>query len=116
MKIQANISQKTLQVLLGLFIGFVVLAQNTISVQSQQHDDAQEQSDEDESEEKQLVLSQAVPSSTLQVNLDFQSFLLEEVTLDEEGEEQKASVLEWLPSAQKALKILFRRIISPNAP
>ena len=116
MKIRANISQRALQALLGLFIGFVVLAQNTISVQNQQNNDAQEQSEGDQSEEKQLVLSEAVPSSSLQINLDFQSFLLEEVTLDEEGEEQKASVKEWLPSAQKALKILFQRIISPNAP
>ena len=79
--------------------------------------DEQEQADTKEnSSEDQLTISEAVTSSGPQINLGFQSFLLEEMTQDEASEDEGALEKQIVSSTQKALKILFRRIISPNAP
>ena len=78
--------------------------------------DEQEQSDDTGEESQQLTLNEAVPFSVPQINLDFQSFLLEEVNFEEETEEKSTGLEAWAPAAQKALKVLLRRIISPNAP
>lgn len=81
-----------------------------------QVDDKQEQSDTEKGETQQLAKSEAVPSSSLQINLDYQSYLLTEVFYQDQ-EEKKAPVVKLiLPATQKALKILFSQIISPNAP
>lgn len=82
---------------------------------AQPHPDTQEQSDT--GEDAQLVTQTiAVPSSSLQINLDYQSYLLAEVFYQDEDEEKAPQVTLSLSSVQKVLKILFRRIISPNAP
>ena len=76
----------------------------------------QSDSDSEENQEQQLSKTPAVTASSLQINLDYQSYLLNEVFFQDEDEEKTTAIEEILPSAQKALKILFRRIISPNAP
>ncbi|MEQ9007648.1 MAG: hypothetical protein RLP12_07175 [Ekhidna sp.] len=82
----------------------------------EQIEDKQEQSDTENSEKQQISKSAAVPSSSLQINLDYQSYLLNEVFYQDLEDEKNPVVKQCLSSAQKALKILFRRIISPNAP
>ncbi len=97
-----------------MVIALFVLTQAVIvPVQTQ---DKQEQNDSEKSETPQIAKSEAVPSSSLQINLDYQSYLLTEVFYQDREEENAPTVKLILPSAQKALKILFRRIISPNAP
>lgn len=93
-----------------------VLTQS-VFVQEQSYD-KQEQSDSEEKkgEAQQMSKTAAVPTSSLQINLDYQSYLLNEVFFQDENEEKSPAIERTLSSAQKALKILFRRIISPNAP
>lgn len=82
----------------------------------EQFTDKQEQADTDEEELQQIEKAAAVPSSSLQINLDYQSYLLAEVFYQDQ-EKGKTPVVKLLVlSSQKALKILFERIISPNAP
>ena len=98
-------------------LGVFVLTQASIVPESvYKNPDTQEQSDAENDELLQISETPAVPSSNLQINLDYQSYLLTEVIHpeEEEGKSQEEKLL--LPTAQKALKVLFRRIISPNAP
>lgn len=83
---------------------------------NEQAADTMEQSDNDNHQNEHLQLADVIPTSSLQINLGFQSFLLEEVVLDEQEDEQISTRDILVQSSQKALKVLFRRIISPNAP
>lgn len=109
------ISGKFIPAVFGLVLGLFVLTQAVIV--PEQITDKQEQSDsESDDETPRITKSAAVPSTSLQINLDYQSYLLTEVFY-QDLEEEKAPVIKLLvPSAQKALKVLFERIISPNAP
>ncbi|WP_436517933.1 hypothetical protein [Ekhidna sp. To15] len=78
--------------------------------------DKQEQTDTEEDEVQQITKSAAVQSSSIQINLDYQSYLLTEVFYQDREKEKVPDVKLLVPSAQKALKVLFRSIISPNAP
>lgn len=116
MKLREHISKGTIQITLGLLIGLFVLTQTVVPSIQHEKTEQTEQSSEEENSYQELKLSDAIPSSSLQINLDFQSFLLEEVTMSDDNEDGRALSELALPSAQKALKVLFRRIISPNAP
>ena len=96
-------------------IAFFVLSQAVIS-NVETDKDNQEQSDATDQEEQVVAQNIAIPSSSLQINLDYQSYLLEEVFYQTQDEENANTSDLILPTTQKALKILFRRIISPNAP
>lgn len=110
-----SISLQKFQLLIGLLIGLFVLTQTTVTSEVEVQKDSQEESGKT-SHTDQIKVSEAVTSSGPQINLGFQSFLLQEVELNTDGED-KSSPLELLvPPAKKALKVLFRRIISPNAP
>ena len=81
--------------------------------------DRQEQKSSDEGEpqeQQQITKTQAVPSSSLQINLNYQSYLLNEVVFNDEESEKEEASSQILPATQKAIKILLQRIISPNAP
>lgn len=103
-----------MQALFGVMIALFVLTQAAIVPQP--IEDKQEQSDTEQEEKQQVTKSAAVPSSSLQINLDYQSYLLTEVFYQVLEKEKAPDAKVVLPSAQKALKVLFRRIISPNAP
>ena len=94
-----------------------MLTQASLVAPEQTSGDQQEQSDQEEQDEKQQVSSNhAVPSSSLQFNLDYQSYLLAEVIYQEDSEETNEASDELFPTIQKALHVILRRIISPNAP
>ena len=115
MKITKHIPGKFIQAVFGVLLALFVLTQAAI-VPDQVAPDEQEQSDAKEGNAQQITKAAAVPSSSFQINLDYQSYLLNEVFFQDE-ENDKTPIAELLvPNAQKALKILFRRIISPNAP
>jgi len=117
LKIREIISKQIIQVGLGLLIGLFVLVQSSHTQQDIRIKVVdKEQSDDSGQESQQLSLTEAVPFSVPQINLDFQSFLLEEVPFEKEPKEEDTGLDQWAPAAQKALKVLFRRIISPNAP
>lgn len=103
-----------MQATFGTMLALFVLTQAAIV--PDQISDKQEKTDTEEGEILQITKVATVPSSSFQINLDYQSYLLTEVFY-QDLEKEKAPVAKLiLPSAQKALKILFRRIISPNAP
>ncbi|MEO9482585.1 MAG: hypothetical protein ABJG47_04040 [Ekhidna sp.] len=114
MKISKYIPKKTVHVAFGLFIALFVLTQAVIV--PSQDTDRQEQADSEKEEVQQLSKVAAVPSSSIQINLDYQSYLLTEVFFQHQKGEKISVEKLILPSTQKALKILFRQIISPNAP
>ncbi len=95
-------------------IGLFVLTQAAVAPQYSA--DKQEQSDSKASENQQITKSAVVPTSTLQINLDYQSYLVSELFYQDDEDEKVPVVKTFLPATQKALKILFSRIISPNAP
>lgn len=104
-----------LQLTLGLLIGVFVLSQS-VYLKPEVQKDSQEQSEEKVPETAQVVTSEAVTSTTLQFNLGFQSYLMEEI-LQPEVDQKKTLFQEYLlPSINKALKMLLSRIIAPNAP
>lgn len=109
-----NISKQSLYTVFGIMLGLLVLTQSAF--EPEQIEDKQEQSDTEQNEKQQFSKSVAVPSSSLQINLDYQSYLLNEVFFQDLEDEKNPDVKLCLHSAQKVLKILFRRIISPNAP
>lgn len=100
---------------MGLLIGLFVLTQSTFVPRVPAEADPQEESGTS-SEQEKVQISEAVTTSGSQINVEFQSFLLAEVILDSTGQEKKSPLDLLVPPAKKALNVLFRRIISPNAP
>lgn len=115
LKARKNISKLALQIVLGLFVGTFILTQS-IYLKPEIQKDQQEQSGEDIPESTQIVTSKAVTSSSLQLNLGFQSYLLEEIFQTEDGQEKAHLQDGFISTANKALKVLLSRIIAPNAP
>ena len=78
--------------------------------------DSKEQKSEEskDSEKQQITLADAVPSTPPQISFDYH-FLLIEPSREDSEEKQSNSFDVDIP-LEKALKILFRQIISPNAP
>jgi len=74
-----------------------------------------EQHNEKDDDQQHIKLADAVPSSTTQINLGYQSFLLEDLSKEDSEERESPSFTFQVP-LEKAFKILFRQIISPNAP
>ena len=114
-----SISNTSLQLLLGLLVGLFVLTQTVAIPGDASDEDRQEQSESDtqsSNDQDQANLSEAVPSTGSQIYLGFQSILLQEVTTGSEKEDRGIALEKIVPATHKALKILFRRIISPNAP
>lgn len=93
-----------------------MLTQTSNPSASTAFENAKEQSELPDKANQEIQLADAVPSASSQVNLDFQSFLLKEVAFIEAAEVQKSSVDLFVSSAQKALRVLLQKIISPNAP
>ena len=58
----------------------------------------------------------ATVQSSFNVNLGFDSFLLEEVSISQVRDLPRYTVSQFIPGISKSFKILLRRIISTNAP
>ncbi|MEM6734912.1 MAG: hypothetical protein AAF620_02465 [Bacteroidota bacterium] len=110
-----SISSQRTQLLIGLLIGLFVLTQTSINSSEDIAKDNQEESNHSSTTE-QTKVSEAITSSGLQINLGFQSFLLQELVLDTRGVDTKSSLEVLVASIEEVLKVLLRRIISPNAP
>ncbi|MEQ9403162.1 MAG: hypothetical protein RIM99_06245 [Cyclobacteriaceae bacterium] len=111
------ISKQTVQLFFGIILSVFVLTQSvqvaTITT------DIEKQTDQSESEkeaEASVVQSQAITNSTSQISLGFDSYLLDEVTFQEEESRRKISSELLIPTVHKAIWVLLRKIISPNAP
>ena len=98
-----------------MLISIFVLSQTMGIDPSGSTKDQQEESSQ-EQQAQQSSISEAVPTSTSQINLDFQSFLLIEMIFDEEGKETHSFTEDLDRSVKRAIRVLFSKIISPNAP
>ncbi|MEP0984595.1 hypothetical protein [Ekhidna sp.] len=114
MRISKYISKKLFQTTFGIVIGLFVLTQSVLV--NEQVPDNQEQSDSEGKEKQQITKPTVALSTSLQINLDYQSYLVTEVF--HQGVDDKKTPLKTriIPTLEKALKVLFRQIISPNAP
>ncbi len=103
-------------VMLGLLVGFLSL---TISGSySFVCEDATEVTPEQTSDEEETVIStfDAITGSSIQFSFGQESFLIEILPEFNDQEEAVASSQSAILAFDKVLKILFQRIISPNAP
>lgn len=107
----------SLQLVFGFFMALIVLTQSVHVPSGEVDAQEQESSDEEKGQGKiEIVQSKALPGNSLQISLEFPSYLLEEVRYQTDkagGDYSSEHVIERI---QKAIKILFRKIISPNAP
>ena len=105
-------------VIFGVVVGYLALSTATdYRVDNQQEVTAENQAaDEDSSSQESIQsLNVAIPSSA-QVNLHFEYLLIDILPgLEVENEEVDTSN-ETNGTSQKILKVLFQRIIAPNAP
>ncbi len=114
---QINISKHSPHLTLGILLGAFVFVQPAYIIP--QIEDKQGQNDEKEAEhdsESTVSQSQAIQNSSSQINLEFESYLLDEVTFKEEEDDKVSSADLVIPSIHTAIRILLRKIISPNAP
>lgn len=101
--------------MMGLLVGITSITVSSIPLPVASSQEQAENSDENEEADETLKAFDAITSS-IQVSLEH-SFTLIDVLPDmEEVKEGFSEIKEGLPASDKVLKILFRRIISPNAP
>lgn len=99
-----------------MLIGVLILSQTSAGTYAvDEETDQKEQSEPSSAPADHSTISEAVPSPSSQVNLGFQYILLEEVLL-EESQEEHSVIDRVVAGTQNALQVIFRRIISPNAP
>lgn len=103
-------------VIVWLFLSVLNIASTPQDLNSLEHGDKQENTTDSGDSEKVVVkLTEAVQSTT-SINLNFQSFLLDEVLQTEDSEEYETAADYFHEAIKKHVRILFRLIISPNAP
>lgn len=113
------ISKQSIQLIFGVVLGGLVLLQSlhVTAGYIEVHDETgQKDKDSESAPETTISYSQAITNTSLQLNLEFESYLLNVVSFKEEENEKKTSTKFLAPSARKAIRILLRKIISPNAP
>ncbi|WP_421873592.1 hypothetical protein [Marinoscillum sp.] len=101
--------------MMGLLVGITSITVSSTPLPIANAQEQAEKGDENEEADVALKAFDAITSS-IQVSLEH-SFTLIDVLPDvEEVKEEFSVIKEGLPASDKVLKILFRRIISPNAP
>lgn len=111
------ISKNVLHILFGTVLSAFILLQAIHT-----HDswvDPQEQSDQSDSEaesETSFLLPQTIPNTATQINLGFDSYLLDEVELDDNSNARFSTSELIAPRIHKAIKVLLMKIVTPNAP
>lgn len=111
------ISQKRMHLIVGVLLSAFVCLQ-AIHAESN-WEDAQELHDQTDSKtdsEASISLPQTIPNSASQINLGFDSYLLDEVTFQEENNQKTTPSELVTPRIHKAIRILLKRIVTPNAP
>ncbi len=111
------ISRKTILLFLGVALS-AFLSLQVIHAESHKGD-VQEQTDPKDDKtgsETTISLSQTIPNSASQINLGFDSYLLDEVTFSINNNEKPAVSELIKPRVHKAIRILLRKIVTPNAP
>ena len=119
MKLEANILKNNWVTHLVMVLCLTTAIVNTQYAQdtSINADQSEESAENQQSEEENTTsLSEAVQTGSVQINLDFSNVLLDVVLLDK-LQHIRANIVDQFSIAQsKSIKLLFRTIISPNAP
>ncbi|MFY0607814.1 MAG: hypothetical protein JXR10_13940 [Cyclobacteriaceae bacterium] len=106
-------------VMLGLLVGFLSLTISgsyTFVSQATAEVNTQQPSDEQSKDETVISSFDAITGSTIQFSFGQESFLIEILPELDDQEETKSVSQSSILALDKVLKILFQRIISPNAP
>ncbi|MFT6867647.1 MAG: hypothetical protein ACJA08_002490 [Cyclobacteriaceae bacterium] len=108
---------KRITLILGILTGFCALSvNNQLSYSFTAPSSTAEDTSENPESSSQVITAIDAISYSSQINVSLHSILLEELPESEDNIEEELEENVVTFSASKALKILFRRIISPNAP
>lgn len=115
-----NISNFLLRsvVALGLVVGFLSISLSVPFIPVAEEGETlqvDQSADDDQQSEVVLKAFDAITSS-VQINLNQEFFLIDVLPELEELSEETGNAQESVLAGNKVLKVLFRRIISPNAP
>ncbi|MEQ8472794.1 MAG: hypothetical protein RIC35_16500 [Marinoscillum sp.] len=105
----------TSTVVLGLLVGFVSLAVPSINMSTAEVAQSEDDQSNDQRAELSIQAFDAI-NSIAQVSLDHSFFLIDILPEMEEVEDEFDVSQDATTAGSKVLKILFSRIISPNAP
>ena len=98
-------------------VALFVLTQAVVAdLQVEKNEDKQEQKSSEDSESQQITETVAIASASSQLSFDHQSTFLGEIFIKDQDEDNQTSIKDVLHTSQKAIRVILRRIISPNAP
>lgn len=112
-----NISRHNLHLFFGIILSVFVLVQS--SVVAPLPTENQEQTDQKETEKEPTATvskAQAIANSLSQINVSFDSYLLDVLTFTEAVDAKKSEYNLVVSGVNNAVRVLFGKIISPNAP
>lgn len=105
----------TTTLVLGILVGFTSLTMTTLAIPQAEVASADADQADNKGSELSIKAFDAINSS-VQVTLDHSFFLIDVLPEMEEMDDEFVESQEALTAGSKVLKILFSRIISPNAP
>ena len=100
---------------MGFLLGLLILLQS-FSIQPAQVVEAEGDQTEQAENVMKVGIDDAVPSTGTAIELGFQSFLIEEFEFEEFEIHWNNLVDGFSQAIEKTFKVVFRLIISPNAP
>ena len=102
--------------MVGILIGFFAMNAEVYISTTSPSDKTEEKSATEEGTSNEVVKSFEAISSSSQISFSHEAIVVDELPEISEVEETETDGKRFFPPVSKALKILFRRIISPNAP
>ncbi len=117
MRASKYISTQYIHTIFGVLVALFVLTHAVaLDRQIEKSKDSQEQKKSKESDSQQVTEAVAIASASPQLSLDYQSYCLGEVFTKDQNENIQTDIKNVLNVTQKAIGVILRRIISPNAP
>lgn len=115
-----NISRQNVHLFFGILLSVFVLVQSaqvtSIAENSAEQTDQTDQKETEKNADVTVSQTQAIANSPSQINISFDSYLLDVVTFKEEKDEKKSVYQQVVPRVNNAIRVLLNKIISPNAP
>lgn len=114
---KTHIPRQNVHLFFGILLSIFVLVQSSQIAPLPQ--DTREQADQKETEKEATTTvsqAQAITNSPSQINVSFDFYLFDVVTFKKEEDGKKAVYKLAVPSVNNAIRVLLRKIISPNAP
>lgn len=115
MKKSSTITSSKWSTRFGILIALLVLLQS-LSIQPQYVVEDVAAQKEQAEHDMQVGIDDAVPASSNAIDLGFQSFLINEIEFEEIDALFETSADGFSQAIEKVFRVVFRLIISPNAP